>query len=432
MNPWKWLKSSDPVRGASVWGRGIWRRYRLVKWVIIALPILIILTLLGPVFQIIAPLMKLLASLLSSLLQTTVGRFAILLVVGIVLTLAFYRKIKATGARLLGFYALRCFLTGMNQMAMGRYRSAIRQFRRVARVNRTIDLEQAVPVYPTVAAEAMIKLGLCYQAIGDQNRGMQWLERVPKKDLAPSLRRLLGEARALLYDDNPELMEATVRRELTTALEGDPRNLRLLETMRERVTADGDPQAVIAVQERIVKVLRGESRDRAKRDLGVLFFRWGKQCFIEGRLDEARQHLKKSASLVPDFALPTVLLGDLEVQSHSVSEGVRLWAGQPSLPVLERLQLLLKNQDELDDERLASTLAEFPYIGTLVLLAQEFLERNDLRRAERTLAKLDELGYRNHHLTRLRAELALRRNESDSADRLYLEALEQFIDASAP
>lgn len=431
MSLWKWIKSSDPVRGASVWGRGIWRRYKLLKWVIIALPVLIVLTLLGPVFQVLAPVLKLFVGLITQLLETTVGRFAVLLVLTIVVTLAFYRKIKATGARLFGFYALRCFLTGMDQMAMGRYRSAIRQFRRVARLDRTFDLEQAVPAYPTVAAEAMIKLGLCYEAIGDQNRGMQWLERVPKKDLPPSLRRLLGEARALLYDHNPELMEETVRRELTAALEEDPRNLRLLETLRERVRQDGDPEQLVAVQDRIVKVLRGEARERAKRELGVLYFRWGKQCFIEGRLEEARQHLQKAASLVSDFALPTVLLGDLEVQTSSVAEGVKLWAQKPSLPVLERLQLYLRNQDDLDDERFASTLAEFPYVGTLALLAQEFLDRNDLRRAERTLTKLDELGYRNHHLTRLRAELALRRNETDRADRLYLEALEQFIESSA-
>ncbi|MEQ8764109.1 MAG: tetratricopeptide repeat protein [Planctomycetota bacterium] len=428
--PWEWLTRSDTVRGASVWSRSIWRRYKLFKWVLIALPLLAVLMLLSPVIHLITPLLNLVVGVINSLLKTTAGRFALVLVLGILVTLFFFRKIKAAGARLFGYYALRSFLSGMDQMAMGRYRAAIRQFRKVARISRTVDLEQAVPVYPTVAPEAKIKLGLCYQAIGDQNRGMQWLERVPKKDLPPALRRLLNEGRALLYDDNPELMDETVRRELGGALEEDPRNLRLLETLRERVTRDGDPAALVSVQERIVKVLRGEARTKAKRDLGVMYYRWGKQLFVDGRIEDARQHLKKAASLVGDFALPTVLLGDIEIQSHSLKEGVKLWAKMPSLPVLERIQLMLRNQDELDDARLAQTLAEFPYVGTLVLLAQELIERNDIRRAERTLSKLEEMGYEHHHLTRLRAELALRAERPKDADRLYLKALEQFIDSS--
>jgi len=88
-----------------------------------------------------------------------VGRFIFVNLILLLVVFILYRRFKDRGRRLLGALALDRFLGGMLHLSAGRYPRAAKQFEKVVRMGRWLNLAEAVDVYPEILGDARILRG---------------------------------------------------------------------------------------------------------------------------------------------------------------------------------------------------------------------------------------------------------------------------------
>jgi tetratricopeptide (TPR) repeat protein len=320
----------------------------------------------------------------------------------------------------------------MLHLSAGRYRRAAALFRRVVRTGRLTDLSKTVEVFPEILADARIKLALCHRELGDVDRAMEQLELLQVKNLPPAVRRDLSEAKAFVYSLSRELMDETIDREIDRALEADPGNRRLLRLRRERAERMGDFETAIVAQKAVLRHAPASVQGEERKRLAVLHVRNALRLRRGDRDDEALTEAGRARVIDPDLPLPGLVAGDILADRGDARGAVREWARVPSLAGFERVRRLLLSGGLSGSEDLAFLVAELPRAGVLLLLAEHWLGKGKLRKAQNCLRKIEDLGAGDRHSARLLAEIRRREGDEEGARRLLWCALRGFLGAEPP
>jgi cytochrome c-type biogenesis protein CcmH/NrfG len=132
----------------------------------------------------------------------------------------------------------------------------------------------------------------------------------------------------------------------------------------------------------------------------------------------------KATSKDPRSAL---LLGDLALEAGDVAGALKAWSQAVSLPVFERIEKLLDEGKLAGDKEKDLLLRNFPYAGTLLVLAEHHRKRGEFRKARAALDKV--LATAGESLTVLRLYAACLEGEGDAsaAAELYRRALSSTL-----
>lgn len=404
------------------------RRFRY--WIMAGL-VLIFLAVIAPWVNLLGKVLGAVWGLVRPVLDNPVGRLLVVNAILIAVAIFLYRRYRDRGRKLVGAWAVDRFLAGLLHLSAGRYRRAARSFEAVLRVARWVELKTAAEACPEIAEDARIKCALCYRELGDVPRAMRSLEMLKVRDLSPTMRKELAEAKAFVYSLSGELMEETVDREIANALELDPQNRRLLRLRRERAEKIGDLAVAVEAQKRLVRTAPPKGKAEERSRLAVLHARAALRFYRDGRVDDARIEISRSRASDPGLALPNLLAGDMEADGGDARAAIREWARTPSLPALERIRGLLGEGRLAGEADLAFLADAFPRAGVLLLLAEHYLTEGKLRRAGNCVTKFEDLGHGNRYSAHLLAEIRRREGDRPGAERLEWRALRGFLGADA-
>lgn len=373
--------------------KGLWAPIRVLlpknPWLrvlVFALPIVLLLALFGPALDVVLKLMDFGMRLIEPLLQTTLGRVLLLLLVfslgGVFAVWLLKSRVRDMRAEAV----LGRHLQAVGDLVGLELRKSRERFRRVSRYRGPLPDR-----YPHVVADSNLKLARMCLDQGRTDEALGWLTRVIEGGLPDELRRSLLQLRVRALRRQGEVLPAALREAVREAVEEFPNDYHLQCELRDLVADAGDPHASAAVQEAVHKHAPPAQAPREHQRLIDDLMRSGRAHLDAGELDAARKVAKKLASVDKDGPSSGLLLGDVQRRAGDVRAAIRAWGGTRSPAGLDRIAELLGERPGAVDER--ELLESCPLQGTLLLVARELARRGDTARAERAARRAaDALG----------------------------------------
>ncbi len=391
-------------------------------WVYLGLAVLVI-AVVRPFLTILAEIFKVFTPLVRTLLDNPVGRFIFYNVLAIVLLYWVWRQVRRGVYRVIGMYSMRRFIDGMNFMILGRWRSAITAFARVERVWSWIPLDEIVVEHRDIRRDARIKIATCYHRLGDANRALAWHKRVRPKDiLSDHVRENHAELRALIYDISDELEQETILAELEGGRGKGAGNVRVLRALRERIESSGDLDRTRDIVRRLVAGTEGREKEGLQRDLARLEFRIAHQALGDGSSSSSKRSLKSALKIDAGDTKSALLLGDIALDEGDVKGALKAWSRAVGLPVFDRIAKLLDGGKLSGDKERKMLLDFFPYVGTMLVLAEHYRKRGDLRQAKAALDRVLEAAGESFVVAREYAACLEAEGDHAGAAELYRKA----------
>jgi len=360
-----------------VW-KGLWLPVRALlpknPWLrvlVLALPVVLLLALFGPALEVLLKLMELGFRVIEPLLQTTVGRILLLLVV-----------FTAGGA--LAVWLLQSRVGDLRAEAvLGRHLQATaalvgregkksrEQFRRIARYRGPLPQR-----YPWVVQDSNLKLArLCVEQ-GRFDEALGWLTRVVEKGL-PGLLQL--RVRALRLQG--EALPATLEEEVRGAVARFPSDYGLLCELRDLLHGRGEHDELVVIQERVSKQAPPASVLRERQRLVTELVVFGQALLRTGDHDGCRKIARKLSQVDRDGAAGGLLAGDLQRSTGDLRGAIKAYGATKSPEGLDRIAELLGEHPGIIEPR--ELLECCPMQGTLLLVARELARQGESARAER-------------------------------------------------
>ncbi len=361
--------------------RGLWAPVRAIlpknPWLrvlVYALPFVLLLALFGPALDVVLKLVDLGVRVVEPMLQTTIGRILLMLVV-------------FTLGALFAVWLLRRRVRDMRaEAALGRHLQATAAlvgldsrksrdlFRKVARYRGPLPDR-----YPHVVQDANLKLARQGLEHGRVDEALGWLARVVEPGLPDELVRSLLQLRLAALQRQGEVLPATLRREAEQAVRRFPTDHRLLSTLRDLAEAEGSADEVLELQEKVAKHAPPAVRVRERQRWVDRLVAGGEAAVAAGELDRARALAKKLQKADPDDPAGQLLLGDVHRAAGEHQKAVRVWGATRSPAGLDRIAELLTAHPGAVEPR--ELLATCPLQGTLLLVARELARAGERERA---------------------------------------------------
>jgi len=410
-----------PVFGLFRRTKGWMRRNK--GWIYLGI-VLVILWIVGPLLTLVAQVVKVFAPVLAKLLDNPVGRFLFYNILGLVLLWWAWRRMRAVVLRSLALRNMRRFLDGLHLMILGRWRQAIPLFEKVARAPRWLALRDFVPEHRDIQPDARIKIATCHHRLREPDLALRWLSTVREQDLlSEHVRRNHAELRALTYDIHDEMEEETIIRELEKTQGRDRANRRVLLALRDRVESSGDLARTKRIQERLIAASEGREKARAQGEMALLEYRLARKLLGSGETAGSKKELSRALSAAPGDVKSALLLGDIALRDGDVRGALKAWSRGVGLPVFDRLQTLLESGKLAGDREMELLLEHFPYAGTLLVLAEHYRKRGDLRRARAAVEKVHAAAGESLPVLRLYAQCLEAEGDSERAAEFFRRAL---------
>lgn len=363
--------------------RGLWAPVRALlpknPWLrvlVCALPFVLVLALFGPALDVLLKLFDLGLRVLEPLLQTTLGRILLLLIVfclgGVLSVWLLKNRVRSMRAEaVLGRHLqATAALVGLD------LKKSRERFRNIARYRGPLPDR-----YPHVVQDTNIKLARLCLDNGRVDEALGWLTRVVEPGLPDELLRSLLQMRVKALRLQGEVLPDALRAEVEKAVERFPDDYPLLCELRDLLASRGDRPALLAVQERICKRSppAAEARDR-QRWIDELVAA-GRALLRDGDVDGCRKLAKKLAHV--DKVGPTagLLLGDVHRHNGELRAAIRAYGATRSPEGLDRIAELLTEHPGAVEPR--ELLESCPLQGTLLLVARQLARQGDTGRAER-------------------------------------------------
>lgn len=363
--------------------KGLWAPIKAIlpknPWLrvlVYALPIVLVLALFGPALEVVLRLVDLVIRVIEPLLQTTIGRILLgLVVVTITALLLFWllrRRVRDwRGNATLGRHLqATAALVGLDRRKSGDL------FRRVARYRGPLPDR-----YPHVVQDANLKLARQSLDRNKVDEALGWLARVVEPGLPKELSRSLLQLRLEALRRQGEVLPATLRREAEQAVVRFPEDVNMLAVLRDLSESEGKAEEVLEWQEKIAKHAPPATRVRERQRYVDALVAAGQRALQGGEVDTAKKIAKRLQKAEPDGASGKLLLGDVHRAAGEFRQAVRLYGSTASPTGLDRIaELLGENPGVIEPREL---LANCPMQGGLLLVARELARAGEYQRAER-------------------------------------------------
>lgn len=363
--------------------KGLWAPVKAIlpknPWLrvlVYALPVVLLLALFGPALDVVLKLVDLVIRVIEPMLQTTVGRILLLLVVITVLAL-------------LAFWLLRRRVRDMRAEAtLGRHLQATAAlvgldrkksrelFRRVAKYRGPLPDR-----YPHVVQDANLKLARQSLASNQVDEALGWLARVVEPGLPKELLRSLLQLRLEALRRQREVLPATLRREAEDAVARFPDDVSMLAVLRDLAESEGKVAEVLQWQEKIAKHAPATTRVRERQRFVDTLLHAGQLALQQGDHEGAKKFAKRLQKADPEGPSGKLLLGDVHRAAMELRQAVRVYGATRSPTGLDRIAELLTEHPFAVEPR--ELLACCPMQGGLLLVARELARAGEHDRAER-------------------------------------------------
>ncbi len=407
--------------------RGMWAPVRALlpknPWLraaLVALPVLLLLALFGPAVDVLLKLLDLGMRVLDPLLQTTLGRIALLLVVFTLGGLAAVWLLQGRVRDMRGEAVLGRHLLATARLVGHDHRRSRDAFAKIARYRGPLPQR-----YPFVVQDAAIKLA---RLALDQDRvdeGLGWLARVVEPGLPDELLRSLLQLRVRAMRRQGEVLPQTLEQEIASAVERFPDDYGLLRDLRDLHAARGRQADVVAAQERIVKVAPGVSAAAERQRLLVELQRQGAALLDAGDESGVRRIVRRLQQVDRDGPTGHLLLGDLLLRGGDPRGAIKAYGQAQSPTALERIATALDRHPGLFEPR--ELLEACPLQGTLLLVARELARQGESARAERAARMAAEALGPTPTVCALLSEVLALLGQEDKARLLRQEAITRLL-----
>lgn len=346
------------------------------RWVLIAVPIVLLLWFLGPAVNVLVQLIDLLLRLLQPLLDTTFGRILLMLLA---------TALVLGGAALLLRGRVRRF---RSQLALGRHlqataalleedgRKSREQFQRLARYRGPLPIE-----YEALTQDACLKSARLALEAGDCDEALAWLTRVVEKRLPAELLRSLLQLRVRAFAAQGAILPETLETEMRAAIDrfGDDYELhgRLRDLLRQQQRLD----ELLPLQEKVLKLAPPWRQAIERQQLIADLLAAGDRALAASEIETARRCSKKLRSVDRNGPAAGLLLGRVFAAAGDGRSAIREWGATRSPEGLDRIAELLHERPGIMSVR--ELLECCPMQGTLLLVARELARNGETEQAER-------------------------------------------------
>lgn len=346
------------------------------RWLLIALPIVLLLWFLEPAVNVLLKLLELLQRLLQPLLETTFGRILLLLVV---------TALVLGAAALLLRGRLRRFRA---QLVLGRHLQAVAalldedgkrsrdQFQRLARHRGPLPHE-----YEPLAQDAALKAARLALQQRDVDDALAWLTRVVEKRLPPELLRSLLQLRVQALQLQGAILPQTLETEIRAAVERFADDYVLQGQLRDLLRQQGRLDELLPVQEKLLKLAPPWRQPAERQQLVEDLLAAGERALARGELDVAKRCAKKLRAVDKEGPAGGLLLGKVLAAGGDGRSAIREWGATRSPEGLDLIAGLLQERPGIIGVR--ELLECCPMQGTLLLVARELARRGEVEPAER-------------------------------------------------
>lgn len=370
-------KVGDVVR------KGLWAPIKAIlpknPWLrvlVYALPIVLVLALFGPALDVVLKLVDLVIRVIEPMLQTTIGRILLMLVVVTITSLLLFwllrRRVREMRAEAtLGRHLqATAALVGLDRRKSGDL------FRRVARYRGPLPDR-----YPHVVQDANLKLARQSLERNKVDEALGWLARVVEPGLPKELSRSLLQLRLEALRRQGEVLPATLRREAEQAVERFPEDVNMLAVLRDLADAEGKAAEVMKWQEKIARHAPPATAIRERQRYVDALVAAGQRALQGGDLDVGKKLARRLQKAEPDGSSGKLLMGDVHRAAGEFRHAIRLYGSTASPTGLDRIaELLSENPGVIEPREL---LANCPMQGGLLLVARELARAGEHQRAER-------------------------------------------------
>ncbi len=347
-----------------------------LRVLIIAIPILLLMALFKPLFELLSDGLKVVFGLFAPFLENATGRLLLLnLLLGLALVFSFY-LFRGRFRQLRSGLQLRRLQDGIMALALGQDHRAADLLRKVALYAGPLPSE-----YPHVVSDARLKLARLALSKSDYNRSLSWLTPIREHSLPKELRRSLLQLKVDTYLLQGEVLPETVQSELDSSLAQFPDDLRMLKQRRQIHLEQGDLLAAAKIQEQICKhapkARQAVARHRWLLDLVVA----GTRALEGGELDQALSLAKRAHKVDADHPEPICLLGKVHQAKGDARRAIKEW-GRSRSP--EGLRLIGSLLDDFPGVLSPRELLECcPSQGGLLLVSRELARTGETQKALR-------------------------------------------------
>ena len=354
--------------------RALMPRNKLVRWALILLPILLILAFLEPAVDLLIKLLELGMRVIEPLLDTTVGRVLLLLVVfvlgGVVTATLLRSRLRAFRGRVL----LGRHLQGVAALLTSDSKRCRERFLRVAKRKAVKPVE-----YPALVQDANIKLArLCLEE-NDVDGALGWLTRVVEPDLPAELARSLLQLRVQALRRQGAALPETLEQEVRGGLAQFADDYVLYKELRGLVLAREDLVEAAEVQTKVAKLAPPEEVVAERQTLVEDLTAAGRAKISAGDLDAARKyHIRMNKLGGPVAGL---LLGEIYAAAGDARAAVKAFGATRSPEGLDRIAELMSDHPGIMEPR--ELMECCPMQGTLLVVARELARQGELEQARR-------------------------------------------------
>jgi tetratricopeptide (TPR) repeat protein len=355
-----------------------------LRVLVIALPFVLLLALFGPALDVVLKLIELGMRVIEPLLQTTLGRIVLLLVVFTLGALFTAWLLKERVRQWRGEAALGRHLQATAALVGNDLRKSRERFRKVARYR-----GPAPDRYPHVVQDSNLKLARMCLEQGQVDEALGWLTRVVEPGLPAELQRSLFQLRVKALRQQREVLPAAIEAEIDKALKRFGDDYVLLGQRRDVIEQRGDAHALAEAQEAVSKHAPPAAAPRERQRLVELLIASGEAHLRDGNRDGCRRAVKRLQSVDRDGSSSGLLAGDLHRVAGDLRQAVRAYGATRSPEGLDRIaELLSEHPGALEPREL---LESCPMHGTLLLVARELAREGDAARAERAARRAAEV-----------------------------------------
>lgn len=364
--------------------RSLWAPFRALlpknpwlRFLVYALPFVLLLALFGPALDVVLKLLDLALRVIEPLLQTTIGRILVLLVVFTLGGLCAVWLLRSRVRTMRGEAVLGRHLQATAALVNQDHRRSREGFRKVARYRGPLPAG-----YPHVVQDANLKLARICLERGRIDEALGWLVRVVEPDLPPELRRSLLQLRVQALRLQGEVLPGTLLQEVRAAVAAFPKDHTLLVELRDLLAAaDNAGDELLEVQERVARCAPPQATAREQQRLLDELARAGRARVRAGDFDGARRIGKKLGQVDRDGPGAGLLLGELHRAMGDHRAAIKAWGGTRSPEGLDRIAELLGEHPGAVEPR--ELLEWCPLQGSLLLVARELARAGEVARAER-------------------------------------------------
>ncbi|MHC4513184.1 MAG: tetratricopeptide repeat protein [Planctomycetota bacterium] len=393
---------------------------RLLRFLVIAIPILLVLALFAPILELLGKGIDALVKIFTPLLDNPTGRLVLTNLMLVALAWILFRMLAGRVQRIRSGLVLSNHQEAVQAVLAGRDRRARELFSAVSKYSGPLPGE-----YRHVRSDARLKLARLVLEQGDATGAMGWLAPVKEHDLPKELRRSLLQLRTEVYLQQGEVLPETLEQELRAALKQFPEDARLLALLRRMHRERGDLETAAELQEKVYKhaspARKLNERETLVRDLVDA----GEQALSNDAPDAALSFSKRARKVDGDHPDPMCLRGKVHQARGEARKAIQAWGRSRSPQGLELIGALLDQNPGCVDSR--ELLECCPTQGGLLLVARELARAGEHRKAMRAARRAAKDAELSPTVAVILAEVMALCGQQEEAEQLGQEAVLRLL-----